>query len=243
MCAMNPRLLVPRASGFNPRSIAGLELWLDAADTSTIDVDTGVIEWRDKSGRGTKFRQNSGNNQPATGTQTMNGRNVIAFDGSNDSLTSTTAPVTTYAMPVSMFFVQRIVAATNFGHTYHADPGSGFGLRQNSTTGRVQITQSVATTFTTWPTSSVGVDEIVTFICPPGATDNASYRSGAVQSITDTAQTKPVFPNNHQLGTRNGALFANVRIAEILIYKSLLTDAQRRSVESYLGKKWGIAVS
>jgi hypothetical protein len=29
---MNPRLLRPRASGFDPRSISGLALWLDAAD-------------------------------------------------------------------------------------------------------------------------------------------------------------------------------------------------------------------
>jgi hypothetical protein len=41
---MNPRTLRPSATGFNPRSISGLALWLDAADTSTLyTTDAGPV--------------------------------------------------------------------------------------------------------------------------------------------------------------------------------------------------------
>ena len=37
--AMSPRLLRPRASGFNPRSIPGLAVWLDASKASSVTLD------------------------------------------------------------------------------------------------------------------------------------------------------------------------------------------------------------
>ena len=41
---MNPRLLRPRQTGFTPRSISGLALWLDAADSSTLyTTDAGPV--------------------------------------------------------------------------------------------------------------------------------------------------------------------------------------------------------
>jgi hypothetical protein len=41
---MSPRLLRPRATGFDPRSISGLALWLDAADSSTLyTTDAGPV--------------------------------------------------------------------------------------------------------------------------------------------------------------------------------------------------------
>lgn len=48
--SMSPRLLRPRDS-FGPRNIAGLQLWLDASDSSTMTMNgTTVSEWRSKAG-------------------------------------------------------------------------------------------------------------------------------------------------------------------------------------------------
>jgi hypothetical protein len=48
---MNPRLLRPTASGFDPRRIAGLALWLDGLNSSSITLNsTTVSQWRDLSG-------------------------------------------------------------------------------------------------------------------------------------------------------------------------------------------------
>jgi hypothetical protein len=89
--AMSPRLLRPRATGFNPKSISGLKLWLDAANASTFTLNgTGVSQWSDGSGTGNHFVQATSNNQPSR-TDTQNGKSVVTFDGSNDRLATASA--------------------------------------------------------------------------------------------------------------------------------------------------------
>jgi len=88
MSPMSPRLLRPRATGFNPRSISGLVLWLDAADSSTVTLGTGVSNWRDKSSSALSFAQGTGNNQPAYAAGAVAGKSAILFDGTNDQLTA-----------------------------------------------------------------------------------------------------------------------------------------------------------
>jgi hypothetical protein len=239
--AMSPRLLRPRATGFNPKSISGLALWLDASDSSSYTIATGVSEWRDKSGNNRTFSQSTGNNQPATGTQTMNGRNVLVFDGANDTLTNA-APFASTAAPWTIFFVQRIVSATNFGHSYSADGGSGFAFRQNSTTGQPQIQANAGVTTTTYGSSAVGVNQVHAMLFPASGSITA-FLNGASLSITGDSSTAPTMTNSHIIGGRSALYFGNVWIAEILFYNALLSASQRSIVQKSLGRKWGITVA
>ncbi len=96
---MNPRLLRPRATGFDPKSLAGLVAWFDADDVSTFTL-TGassneVSQWRDKSGRGYAVSQGTANNRPRR-TGTLRGRACVDFDGANDFLATTGAGLATY---------------------------------------------------------------------------------------------------------------------------------------------------
>jgi hypothetical protein len=218
-------------------------LWLDAADVSTIASD--VSEWRDKSGVGNKkFVQPAVNDRPLSGTETMNGKNVLRFDGNSDFMTCTDPFLTGTGngLPFSLFIVQRIIAATNFGMTYTT--GGGLEFRQNASTGAMQVNVDIATTVHSFTGSSVGVDEIVALIFPSGATNNLFYQRGTAQTLSGSTQGKPSTSTaTHTIGRRTGGTIpANVRIAEIIAYQAQLTDLQRKAVESYLGKKWGIAV-
>lgn len=83
---MSPRLLRPRATGFNPKSIANLVAWFDADDASTFTLSgDAVSEWRDKSSNAYSVTQTTANNQPSR-TGTVKGRATVDFDGSNDYL-------------------------------------------------------------------------------------------------------------------------------------------------------------
>lgn len=62
-------------------------LWLDAADSTTITIATGVSEWRDKSGNNRNAGQTTTGNQPAFVSEGFSDLPVVRFDGVNDSLT------------------------------------------------------------------------------------------------------------------------------------------------------------
>ena len=93
---MNPRLLRPLASGFNPKSIAGLQAWFDADDASTFTLTgTDVSEWRDKSGKGFAVSQSTGADQPNR-TGTVGGRATVDFNGTSDHLFSDGTGLSTF---------------------------------------------------------------------------------------------------------------------------------------------------
>ena len=93
----------------------GLQLWLDAADSSTLfDSTTGgstpanngaVARWEDKSGNANHATQTIANERPLRITNDTNGNDVVLFDGVNDwfSLASSidlslTGNLTTFAV-------------------------------------------------------------------------------------------------------------------------------------------------
>jgi hypothetical protein len=237
---MSPRLLRPRATGFSPKSISGLQLWLDAADSSTITTGTGVSEWRDKSATGSTWTQATGNNQPATGTATINGKNVLVFDGTNDSLTAS-APLST-SMPLTMFIVQRISTATVAGMTYAAGTGDAFNMRQaGSTSGFLEVIAAGARMFL-GSSGRTGINDIVS-VTFPSATDGSLFVNGVSQSPLTNATLKPTLTGTHYIGRRADGFYLNGQVAEILAYAAELSASQRRAAEAYLGKKWGITVA
>jgi len=73
----------------------GLEVWLDGADDNTFAYGTGtdVTRWSDKSGNGNDVVQTTAANMPTRipyTTVTANPCSVVDFNGSTDSLSSTT---------------------------------------------------------------------------------------------------------------------------------------------------------
>jgi len=62
-------------------------LWLDAADASTVTVSGGTVsQWNDKSGNARHATQSTVGNRPTYTSAALNGKNVLTFDGTNDTL-------------------------------------------------------------------------------------------------------------------------------------------------------------
>jgi len=74
-----------------PLTIAGLQLWLDASDASTlydstsggqlVSGDGAVARWQDKSGNARHATQDFAGERPVRKTSIQNGRGVLRFDG------------------------------------------------------------------------------------------------------------------------------------------------------------------
>jgi hypothetical protein len=77
-----------------PLTIAGLQLWLDGSDASTlydstsggslVAADGAIARWEDKSGNARHATQDLAQMRPVRKTSIQNGRGVLRFDGDTD---------------------------------------------------------------------------------------------------------------------------------------------------------------
>jgi len=249
MCAMNPRLLRPLATGFNPKSIATLAGWWDASVTSSLaqlnDGTTAVSSdsdpvgyWADLSGSGRNLTQSDNNNRPAYRPGVLNGKAVIDFDGSNDSLLASF----TLAQPITYFLVYRFDATITSGNPRVFDGATGntmsffggtsstlMGLFAGSSSDPI-ISMAERTQFS------------ITEIQANGAS-TAIKLNGSNVIFATTNNIGASAPNGLRLGAfSQSAAFGDVSFAEVLIYSSLIAESNAKRVRSYLGRKYGIAV-
>lgn len=249
-------------SGFSPLSIAGCELWMDAADTATISLSgSAVTQWNDKSANARAFTQSTGGNRPLSGTRTQNGLNIIDFDGSDDRLVSTSSAATWNFLhngaEYTIFF-----AAVKDGDSYtdlmgnngnaSANIGAVFSeansLRLNTFVSRGVSGTAVLDNITSSSTVS-GFHYWSAQAKPSDATAaNRSairYKNGSV--IANNSQTGAVTTSTASfdltIGDSKGnttSLPFNGGLGEILLYNSYLSAGDITKVNDYLAAKWGV---
>lgn len=244
---MSPRLLRPRATGFNPRSISGLALWLDAADSTSYTIATGVSEWRDKSGNGRNFSQGTGNNQPTVRTNGLNSRNTFEFDGSNDVLVgpagfslSNTHSVIAVVRPDTRK-IQGILSGSVNSELIYGDGSASFSGTKFAAFGVARAVYGGGTITT-------GSFQVFSAVCSGGTlpTNLSVFTNGTGGSVSiETAGTAPVASMTAELNVGRGApsQFWDGDIAEVLVWSRALSSMERLTVERGLGKKWGISVA
>lgn len=248
---MNNRLLRPRASGFNPRSISGLVYWWDASDLSTLTPSTGVgpfSEWRSKATAATVASQATANNQPTN--TTINGRNAVLFDGSNDGFdfTGTARTDETWIIAAAQLADQTgtrtLVNDGTSGHGINISRGSVRLLdtswgdnTEGSARLRVQYAANPATPYGPAVVSVVRSAAAGGFVYIDG-TQRSSAVNGATSFTTSGSVTIA------KIGYYNSSTFTlNGWIGEILCWSKALSATERSAAEKYLGKKWGITVA
>jgi hypothetical protein len=244
--SMSPRLMRPRASGFNPRSISGLALWLDAADDAQVVTDVGITTWRDKSGNGRNATQGSGTKQPIR-TNTINGKKVLTFQGGDDTMS--VANVADFnATSQTIIVVTRQTAAANQALFYKATGNSVNGVQMKFRTGTTfwlyQKNDNGGETLSSNANTNTNTNVYTAVLQPTaqaGFVNGSAPTSGLATGTLTTAydDTGPIW-----IGSRRdvGEYLAG-DVCEILHWPRALSTAERQQVERYLGTKWGITVA
>jgi hypothetical protein len=258
MCAMNPRLLRPRLS-FDPRRIAGLELWLDTSDESRLTlVGSAISEVRDKSGKGWVAEQSTGANRPIFTANAFNGRSAAVFNGANMYMTipsfSALGEYTAFAVCYRFWSggLFRAIGSTSYDENQGAVfflktgsaifdwqdndlvlTGNGFGSgRAPRSIGPISLTDSQPAIFSgklSPAASGLRINGV-----------NAGTRVNTTGTTTVASAT--LYFGASLTGTTLGG-FWDGGIAEFLIYKAALSDAQIKTVERYLSAKYAITVA
>ena len=85
----------PLASGFSPKDIAGIQLWLDANDidgddqNDSIAQDSKISNWSDKAGGDHNATQNTSSRMPTYKANSRNGKATLLFESDYDYMATT----------------------------------------------------------------------------------------------------------------------------------------------------------
>jgi hypothetical protein len=237
-----------------PTDIAGCALWLDGADSSaaSMTLSGSLVEtWKDKSGNGRDFTATS-TARPTLTPSAINSRSAVTFAGSLTTMTGNTeaqdvirnlagytiftairtasvAGGERFALGVGTTVLFRIGQQDSRpfmgGRRVHADALEGVtGTASDLSVGAAFI-QTASVNHTSQ--SLTGLRNGATF-----ASDATYMASGSSDNVAS-----PV-----TVGSQPGSYgFWNGEIAEVIVFNTALSTADRARVEAYLAAKWGIS--
>lgn len=225
---------------FNPTSISGCQLWLDAVDRNSILLTAGnVTQWNDKSGN-SKNATGFGNiTNPIgiNGLPVMNysGAANTYFLGSNTNSGTTLSAFSVFIMNSSSATAARIIGLgvtgqPDFQNTLY----TAAIIRRTTVLGAYRNSTELGNVAYTFGTPCV-------FSSIYNGTNNTVFLNGT--SGTTVATSGNFGYSNYIIGasfTEESTLLFNGVIGEVIVYNAGLTAVQRQTVEGYLAWKWGL---
>lgn len=232
--ADNGTLITTNLSGatFLPTQLDNLAIWLEAdSGTSTTMDGVAVSQWDDQSGNLRNAIQATASKQPLYKSGIINGKPVLRFDGSSDSLQ--VAFGATLAQPNTIFIVAAITSA---GAQDNLIDGLSGSERNSLFIDSGNYTMYAGSLFSL---SAIDANTHILRMVFDGASSSFSIDGGSASS--GNAGTQSISGINiccENSGLRN----IGADIAEIIIYDDLLTPAEIAQVQSYLSVKYGISL-
>lgn len=224
------------SAAFDPTTISGCVLWLDASDTATITSSGGAVsQWDDKSGGTRHVVQTTAGKKPTTGTVTQNGRNVLDF-ASGRILRKTGTSICAAA-----FTVFVVCQKTGSNNTFESFP--------------LQLTASSNATPFDWynanciPSKGWAAGDVRNFtahglrcLTMSDSTNTGFFYIDGTQSTTNTGLDQAWSTTSQAItvgGRDDEVTKFTGNIAEIIVYDVVLSTGDRQTVEVALKAKWG----
>jgi hypothetical protein len=240
--------------GFIPTQVAGLALWLDASDTTTITQSSGTItQWTDKS---TSALTATAVNNPTLVAKIQNGLPGISLNGSTqyfnlgNNLNMGTNQI--YIFVVSKF--NSTADGAIIGKSLYGSAGARYSLLRSgaliplieASGGAVNNSGFNSDTSTSprllnmvWDRSTINLYQNGSSVFSVGLSDSSNLTTGnslLIGAYQNGSGGTPPAPG----------LYMNGYIHEILMYftstSSPLGNTSRQQIESYLAQKWGLTL-
>ena len=214
-------------------------LWL-RADKGVILSGSTVSSWLDQSGNGYNASQSNASYQPLYVPNALNGKPVLRFDGANRFLLISNSAIPIDKHTIFIVFKTYNTSSQSIFGIWYSKPGWNFVLSSGVYT--YIIDKSSAYITGTAPT--IGANNL--FSLTFDGSNVKSYNSGSLIQ-NDSSIYSSVYSNTSDalaIGiATNGVSTAdpfNGDIAEIVIYNTALSDAERITVENYLKNKYAL---
>ena len=245
-------------SGFDPRSLSGCVLWLDADDPYTLFSDAGgttlatttVNAWKDKSASALLFA--GGTSGPTLiKSTTVNSRPYLSFNGTSNYLLNTSMSV---SQPYTIYVVgyaTASAASTYYRILHGLSAGSvNFNLVIGALAGNVAMFIGNASSWNDVnaivpATTSINVWVIYSATVTGGTLNsflNGTACTSKTGNIASTISGFNIGGGQSSTGYSTTQPFQGY-VGEILMYNYVLSASQRQQVEGYLAWKWGMTSS
>ena len=247
---------------FVPSDIANLKAWYDASDTATITVSgTAVTQWNDKSANAYNLTQGTNSYRPQSGTRTLNGKNVLDYNG-NNLLQAATASDWTFMnnstgctvfmamfidnVATNMYMIDTTGGTSgNNGVDIYRASGQLSGIITRGVNGTyvcIADTQGALTANTAkyWYNKLKADASPVSGRSLGSVNNSAESGNNAETGVLNTGS--PTFPLRVGHWNSNAALGEGVdgAICEVIIYSGAVSAGDITTINSYLATKWGI---
>jgi hypothetical protein len=225
-------------------------VWLRADGLEGVVNGGNVSTWSDSSGNGYNATQMVSNNQPTYVDNAMGGQPVVRFNSANSTYMSFTRPVSN---DFTMTFVYQSTQGIGTGTAFFQGAGlvngevggveNDFGTSLNANGQVLAGTGNPDTSINSGTGFNDGRPHVVTFKRTKSTGALALYVDGA-QVSTGTGGTQSLTaPAVLVLGAQqvlNNYLSGD--IAEVQIFNTALSDAQRQALESGLSSKYAVGL-
>lgn len=225
---------------FSPTSISGCQLWLDAADSSTITYGTGsnVASWKDKI-------NNYAVANSTAAYQPVYSQGSIRFNGITSPSYLDIPTLTIGSSAFSIFIVIKNTgpASGNASAPHFFWPLSGNGSGALSMNGWIATNIQGLNTNISYALSK---NQYYVLSYTFGVTSNFEELYANGTSIGTYQKGSAYVASLYRLGTIDSGqstLSFDGNIGEILVFSTSLGITNRQNVEGYLAQKWGLTSS
>jgi hypothetical protein len=228
-----PRFQIAPARPFSPTLISGLVLWLDGADTNTVQSVPMVNRWFDKSPTRKIAIQNAG----------VGGGTIFPlYENRQLFFNNTAALLNIGSMPLApydLFVVGTALSNNTFYRTFirtDGAPGTHPLLLEQGTNRMGMWSGSGFNQFGSL--TMLPNEQAMVYVSVASDITMRASKNGTVQltASTPAGNLSRVFCiGNNVSGFQNCG-----SINEVIFYSATLTQAQRQQVEGYLAWKWGL---
>jgi hypothetical protein len=233
-----------------PSDIANLVTWYKADAITGISDGGAVTAWPTSRSGGVATEQPFSNQRPTYETNEINSLPVVRFrTASQDKVLRTTEGFANSAYTILVVFRSTDVDTGASSTIICGDNGSLKLLFPSSNTGKLELVRignaSLATT-TNALTANTSYVAAATVTLGASNTGTAKIHVNGAQEASTTHSQSALSSSTYQYYGGSGVFGSEPLygdIGEIVVYNAALSDADRGSIESYLGTRWGITIS
>ncbi|MEI7451581.1 MAG: type II secretion system protein [Candidatus Falkowbacteria bacterium] len=217
-------------------NIGGMILWLKADTGVSTTTGNYITQWNDQSGSGNNMMQVTSGAQPLLAPNSVNGNfSVVKFDGINDFLRTNSF---IYNQPLAMFLVYKLNGSTNQivlkstdNYAIYLDHYSNLFQMYAQAGNNSLIEGPLSMPFTYFKTINANANGV----------NSSIYANGSLV-VAGNAGTDGI-RNSLTIGygpmyEASGGYYANIELAEVIIYNKVLSTEERQLVENYIRNKY-----